>query len=133
MDDVQNTTQLEFDEGALLRKEMGLITPSELATALGVSEVTLQVWRQKGNGPRFTKLGKNIFYPLREVQKWTETNVLDRVNTSVQSEAPLAHYKSGKIVEIFDVTPQQTQTHGDPSSAEEIDKTLTKLIGHEDD
>lgn len=96
--DVQNTTQLEFDEGALLRKQMGLITPAELAQALGVSEVTLQVWRQKGNGPRFTKLGKNVFYPLREIQHWTETNVLDRVRENMPTEAPSARYKTGETV-----------------------------------
>lgn len=124
MDDVQNTTQLQFDEGASLRKEMGLITPSELATALGVSEITLQIWRQKGNGPRFTKLGKNIFYPMREVQHWTETNILDRVRESERAQerlypkAPQTHYKTSEnVLAEIDCT---------------LD-TLTKLIESNDD
>jgi predicted DNA-binding transcriptional regulator AlpA len=101
MDDVQNTTSpLQFEAGASLRKQMGLVTPGELASALGVSEITLQVWRQKGNGPRFTKLGKNIFYPMREIQHWTETNVLDRVRENVPTEAPLTRYKTGEIVRV---------------------------------
>lgn len=120
--DVQNTTQLEFDEGASLRKQMGLITPAELATALGVSEVTLQVWRQKGNGPRFTKLGKNIFYPMREVQHWTELNILERVNERVVTEAPQTRYKTGEA--IGGVT---MDTEGWPPG--DIDNALTKLIG----
>jgi predicted DNA-binding transcriptional regulator AlpA len=142
MDDVQNTTQLEFDEGALLRKQMGLITPSELATALGVSEITLQVWRQKGNGPRFTKLGKNIFYPMREVQHWTETNILERVQNHYNDERTQerlypdmssARYKTGEVVgNKFkpDEQPVLARVYP-PAPADEIDDALAALIGPE--
>jgi predicted DNA-binding transcriptional regulator AlpA len=100
MDDVQNISIGASERSTRLRKEIGLVTPAELASALGVSEVTLQVWRQKGNGPRFTKLGKNIFYSMREIQHWTETNVLDRVRENMPTEAPLTRYNTGEIVRV---------------------------------
>jgi predicted DNA-binding transcriptional regulator AlpA len=132
MDDVQNTTSpLQFEAGASLRKQMGLVTPGELASALGVSEITLQVWRQKGNGPRFTKLGKNIFYPLREIQHWTETNVLDRVRENVPTEAPLTRYKTGEIVRVpggWEGNVKLDTEVDKASSADEIEQTLAALI-----
>jgi hypothetical protein len=129
MDDVQNTPSLQLEGGASLRKEIGLVTPGELANALGISEVTLQVWRQKGNGPRFTKLGKNIFYPVREIQHWTELNVLDRVRESLPTEAPTARYKTGESVSgTIDVHDWRNIPQNDPSSADEIEQTLAALI-----
>jgi DNA-binding transcriptional regulator YiaG len=57
MDDVQNTSIGASERSTHLRKELGLVTPAELASALGVSEVTLQVWRQTALGsPSWEKI-----------------------------------------------------------------------------
>jgi hypothetical protein len=78
------------------------------------------------DGPRFTKLGKNIFYPVREIQHWTELNVLDRVRESLPAEVPMTRYKTGENVSgTIDAT---VPPYGDPSSADEIEQTLAALI-----
>ena len=51
-----------------------LLTPSEMAKALSVSENTLAVWRCKGVGPDYIKLGPARNAPVRylPVQKVAE-------------------------------------------------------------
>ena len=58
-----------------LRGIVGLITPAELATALGVAEQTLAGWRCTNQGPAFVKLGKGVFYRLADIQSWIAASV----------------------------------------------------------
>lgn len=36
----------------------------------GINRQTLANWRQKGKGPTFTKVGRNVFYPLDLLEEW---------------------------------------------------------------
>lgn len=54
----------------VIRWALGLLTPNELAGALGVKEGTLSVWRSTGEGPKFIKLGKQVFYRLDDMSQW---------------------------------------------------------------
>lgn len=44
------------------------------ASALGISPVTLKIWRCKGKGPRFIKLGQSkqagVAYDPAEIEAW---------------------------------------------------------------
>lgn len=40
---------------------------------------TLANWRSCGDGPRYTKIGGRVLYPLREVLKWENTRTIGRV------------------------------------------------------
>jgi hypothetical protein len=62
-----------------LRGIVGLISPAELARAIGVAEQTLAGWRCTGKGPSFVKLGKGVFYRLDDVQAWISRSVTDVV------------------------------------------------------
>jgi predicted DNA-binding transcriptional regulator AlpA len=62
-------------DAAVLRGVVGLVTPAELASALGMSEHTLSVWRCTSQGPDFVKLGKGVFYQLRDIQAWVSQSV----------------------------------------------------------
>jgi hypothetical protein len=55
---------------AATRDKLGLLTEGELANAIGVEESTLQVWRSRGEGPDFTKLGKSVFYTMDALDEW---------------------------------------------------------------
>jgi hypothetical protein len=55
---------------ANIREKLELMTETEFADAIGVEESTLQVWRSRGEGPDFTKLGKSVFYSLPNVAEW---------------------------------------------------------------
>ena len=48
-----------------------LLTPTEAAGFLQVSEQTLAKWRSKGTGPQFRRLGhRTVRYLLRELIDW---------------------------------------------------------------
>ena len=51
-----------------------LLNNDAAASALGISPVTLKIWRWKGKGPRFIKLGEakqaGVAYDPAEVEAW---------------------------------------------------------------
>lgn len=51
-----------------------LLTPEELAKRLVLSVFTLKAWRVRGVGPRWTKAGSRIRYPLAQVEAWETAN-----------------------------------------------------------
>jgi predicted DNA-binding transcriptional regulator AlpA len=77
----------EVPNPPVLRGVVGLITPKELAEAIGVAEQTLAGWRCTNKGPDFVKLGKAVFYRLADVQNWVSQNVTQAVINS-RSETP---------------------------------------------
>lgn len=57
------------------------LTPPELAARLKVNITTLAIWRVRGTGPKFMKVGRRVRYPLSEIEKWEKEQL--RKNTSV--------------------------------------------------
>ena len=51
-----------------------LLTESETAELLGISERTLQAWRVHGGGPAFVRIGRTIRYRRQDVLDWIELN-----------------------------------------------------------
>jgi hypothetical protein len=51
------------------------LTADELVTRWKgtVKKATLKNWRSSGKGPKFTKPGKEILYPITEVEKYEKT------------------------------------------------------------
>lgn len=51
-----------------------LLNSNAAASALGISPVTLKIWRCKGKGPRFIKLGESkqagVAYDPAEIEAW---------------------------------------------------------------
>lgn len=43
------------------------LSTKKAAEALGVAEVTLRIWRQRGKGPTFVRLGRNVKYFKAEI------------------------------------------------------------------
>lgn len=52
----------------------GFLTEDEQAAALGVVTRTLRSWRQRGEGPPFTKVGRRVFYPIDGSAAWLRAN-----------------------------------------------------------
>lgn len=46
------------------------LPPKVAAQIIGVAVITLQKWRQKGQGPRFIRRIRRIYYPSRDLQDW---------------------------------------------------------------
>lgn len=57
-----------------------LLTPDEVAQRLGISRQSLSLWRLKGFGPRFRKVGSRVMYDPRDVVEWLESRA--RTSTS---------------------------------------------------
>lgn len=49
-----------------------LLTLEELATRWYLRPVTLDQWRWNGKGPRYTKIGRHIFYRIQDVEAFEE-------------------------------------------------------------
>ncbi len=68
--------------GAAVRASLGVLSDGELAAALGISPYTLMVWRSERKGPSYSKLGKNVLYPVSAVLRWIELNSVDTHRTA---------------------------------------------------
>lgn len=55
-----------------------LLTNEQTATMLGIKPNTLEIWRHKGKGPAFIKLGTHPSSPIRyqrsRVMAWIDAN-----------------------------------------------------------
>lgn len=93
----QTSDTKQPQEMTLLCKELGIVYPQVLAEALGMSMHTLQLWRQNGSGPKFVKLGKNVFYRVSDIKEWLENNITDRVHERVaNADTPSMYRETGE-------------------------------------
>jgi excisionase family DNA binding protein len=52
-----------------------LLTQTETAELLRLSERTLERWRVIGGGPAFCKFGKRVLYPRADLEKWIASHL----------------------------------------------------------
>jgi hypothetical protein len=48
----------------------GYLPDAELAKVRGVKERALRAERQRGDGPPFVKMGKQVLYPIEGFREW---------------------------------------------------------------
>ena len=58
---------------ALLNSRAQSLPPKATAIYLGVAARTLEVWRAKGIGPAYRRVGKKIFYDLPDLDAFIES------------------------------------------------------------
>ena len=51
-----------------------LITASEAAKRLGMSNNALATLRSRGGGPRYVKVGRSVRYDPADIAKWVEAH-----------------------------------------------------------
>lgn len=56
---------------------MELLSPSDLAERLKVTEGALAQMRYLGRGPRYFRIGRRIRYRMVDVDEWLEACVVD--------------------------------------------------------
>ena len=49
-------------------------TTDEAAKYLGLASITLCVWRAKGKGPSYVKMGSRVVYRLEALERWVSEN-----------------------------------------------------------
>jgi excisionase family DNA binding protein len=47
-----------------------MVTPTELATELGIPVKTLAEWRSRGLGPAYVKVGRHVRYRREAIDEW---------------------------------------------------------------
>lgn len=52
-----------------------LMTETEVATYLAVDVGTLRAWRLRGQGPRYSKVGRLVRYDTGELQAWLDSRM----------------------------------------------------------
>jgi predicted DNA-binding transcriptional regulator AlpA len=50
--------------------ESVFISTAQLSAWIGVSSITLNQWRARGQGPAFVRMGRTIRYDRRDVEAW---------------------------------------------------------------
>lgn len=87
-----------------LRDRIGLVSEEQFAGMVNMSEYTLQVWRVQGTGPRFVKLGRSIFYRLKDISAWMDANT----HISTKTPAPAVASRdtpSGELAGMLEGAP----------------------------
>jgi hypothetical protein len=80
-DDFHSLPELRYD-AQKLREHIGLVTEAQFAAMMDVSEFTTQSWRVSGKGPVFAKLGRSVFYRLKDIETWMENNLHNSTETT---------------------------------------------------
>jgi len=70
------------DLSQTLRDRVGLVSEAQFAGMMNTSEYTLQYWRAHGTGPRFVKLGRAIYYRLKDIEAWMDVNTHESTRTT---------------------------------------------------
>ena len=58
----------------------------EAAAYLGIRPNTLEVWRTKHKGPRYSKIGRRVLYDLEELEAYFAANSVTTVDAAMQSQ-----------------------------------------------
>lgn len=53
-----------------------LLTPNEAAERLRLCARTLERWRVSGDGPKFVKAGRQVFYRAGDLDEWIVSRVV---------------------------------------------------------
>jgi len=69
--------------GQQLRDKLELLSEDDFALAVGVTVSTLQTWRATGVGPKYTKVGKTVFYRNTDISEYANSNVQTPVQRSL--------------------------------------------------
>jgi DNA-binding transcriptional MerR regulator len=56
---------------------MAFYRESEAAKELGLSPNTLRIWRKRGKGPPYYKVGKKVIYTSGDLAKWLNDRRVD--------------------------------------------------------
>lgn len=74
--------EIPQDMAQTLRDRVGLVSEAQFSAMMSVSEYSLQSWRALGTGPRFVKLGRAIYYRLKDIEAWIASNTHESTRTT---------------------------------------------------
>ncbi|HLG94731.1 MAG TPA: helix-turn-helix domain-containing protein [Bryobacteraceae bacterium] len=75
IDEVQSSSGV-FDAAAFRRRTLGYLSEIELASMMGITVKTLRNWRSAQIGPRWTKFGRQVMYPISGLESLLEEQTI---------------------------------------------------------
>jgi hypothetical protein len=63
-----------------------LFTPKDVAEYRHTTETALAQERWRGDGPRYLKLGRRVFYRAADLQAWLAANTVETKTLAVQRD-----------------------------------------------
>jgi DNA-binding transcriptional MerR regulator len=54
---------------------MNFLTTAQLAQLLHLHPTTLVIWRMKGKGPPWRKIGKRVLYDTEQARLWVDAQI----------------------------------------------------------
>lgn len=64
------------------------LTPKQVADRIGVTVVTLYVWRREKRGPDFYKISNTIYYRPEDIEAWFAANKINGVGAHLDGTVP---------------------------------------------
>lgn len=71
-----SSVQIELRDAAA-QQGRTFISSGDTAKYLGIGHSTLKLWRSKGYGPAYTKVGRNLRYDLGELDRWLTAQTVE--------------------------------------------------------
>ena len=59
----------------------GYLTEQQFCEAIGKTPRTARLWRKRRYGPPYVRIGREIFYPIDDAQRWLRAQVQLPVRT----------------------------------------------------
>ncbi len=53
----------------------GYLTEQQFCEAIGKTPRTARLWRKRRYGPPYVRIGREIYYPLDDAQKWLRSQM----------------------------------------------------------
>ena len=71
----QGITSLYPTKGITMQDDDKLLTAAEVSKYLGVTDYTLHVYRMRGTGPLYMKIGRCVRYRVKDVREWVTNSM----------------------------------------------------------
>lgn len=102
---------------------LGLYSPKEIAELFGFDTRTMAIWRSKKVGPRYTKLGKNVYYRLDDIHSWVQENIYETSSTSQDDEKQFDMFPPCDCCKAEETTTQFATSEGSFNIPTYVEKT----------
>jgi hypothetical protein len=57
------------------------VDTSKAAKILGLQPGTLEVWRSRGRGPRYKRVGRRVFYDLSDLENFANAHTVETIDS----------------------------------------------------
>lgn len=54
----------------MMNDDNSRLSSTQAATYIGIADPTLRIWRSRGKGPDFYRIGGRVYYDMADIQRW---------------------------------------------------------------